>query len=70
MFLLSSSYRWLLQTTNAAGAACRTAVHSAWYVYRLPPSPLKLTTLRSGWASFMPTAPGMPTPSEPPRVRK
>src|SRR5437762_3203878 len=70
MLRLSSWYRWLLQTTNEAGTPCRTAVHSAWYVYMLPPSPAKPTTARSGCAIFMPTAPGNPTPSDPPRVRK
>ena len=36
------------------------AVHSAWIVYMLPPSPVNPTTVRSGWASFTPIAPGMP----------
>ena len=46
------------------------AVQSAWIVYMLPPSPVKPITVLSGRASLMPSAPGMPTPSEPPRVWK
>lgn len=47
---------------------CRAAVHSAWMVYMDPPSPVKPTTVRSGNASWAPSAPGIPTPREPPRV--
>jgi hypothetical protein len=39
-------------------------------MYIDPPSPLKPMTGRSGLASFTPIAPGKPTPSDPPRVRK
>lgn len=66
--MLSSSSRYLrlLHTTNLASMPWRAAVHSAWYVYMDPPSPAKPTTSRSGRASLAPTAPGKPTPSEPP----
>jgi hypothetical protein len=36
----------------------------------LPPSPVNPTTGTFGRASFIPMAPGIPTPSEPPRVAK
>ncbi len=70
MFNCSSRYEPLLQTTNFAPMLCRAAVHSAWIVYIDPPSPLKPTTVLSGLATLTPIAPGNPTPSEPPRVRK
>ena len=36
----------------------RAAVHSAWIVYMLPPSPVKPITVLSGLASLTPMAPG------------
>jgi hypothetical protein len=68
--LCSNRYDPLLQTTNFASTLCRAADHSAWIVYMLPPSPVNPMTVRSGFAILAPMAPGMPTPSEPPRVRK
>src|SRR5205807_1309339 len=65
----SSRYRWLLQITNLAPMLYRAAVARAWMVYILPPSPVNPTTALCGWASLAPIAPGIPTPSEPPRVR-
>ena len=70
MLSCSSRYDALLQTTNFTSMLWRAAVHNAWIVYIAPPSPVKPMTLRSGKASFAPIAPGIPTPSEPPRVRK
>ncbi len=70
MFNWSSRYEPLLQITNLAPRLWRAALQSAWMVYMLPPSPVKPITVRSGWAALAPMAPGMPTPREPPRVRK
>ena len=70
MFNCRSRYDPLLQTTNLASMLCRAAVHSAWMVYILPPSPVNPMTVRSGCATLTPIAPGIPTPSDPPRVRK
>src|SRR5438094_815099 len=56
--------------TNLAATLCRAAVHSAWMVYIAPPSPVNPITVLSGCASLAPIAPGIPTPNDPPRVRK
>src|SRR3954447_21049720 len=47
---------WLFsQITFTNAVPRRTAVSSSWQFMRKPPSPLTVTTLRSGWTSFAAT---------------
>src|SRR3954451_23728963 len=59
---------WLFsQTMFTIGVFRRTAVSSSWQFMRKPPSPLTVTTLRSGWTSFAAIAQGSakPIPARP-----
>ena len=55
------------QITLTIGVRSRTAVSSSWTFMRKPPSPLTVTTLRSGCTSFAAIAVGsaMPMPASP-----
>ena len=58
---------WFSQTTLTNGVRSRTAVSSSWQFMRKPPSPLTVTTLRSGCTSLAATAHGIakPMPARP-----
>ena len=60
-------YCWFSQMTFTNGVFSRIAVSSSWQFMRKPPSPLTVTTLRSGWTSFAAIAAGIakPMPARP-----
>ena len=50
----------LFKITLMTGLSISVAVISSWMFIRIEPSPVKFTTMSSGFAIFAPTAAGRP----------